>query len=222
VDTKLAEIGAVVRDGHGRVIAGLTRENFQIHDNGKPREIADFAVDLAAVSRPAAETKPSAAEGNQKSDAAPNSDAARPRFIALYFDDVNAKDQQHSNDLKQTQDAAEQFVKEALQPGVQVGVFTASGARTLDFTTDIAKLTDAIRNVRPHMGLSEAGLTWCPSTITPYMAYLIALHHDPADVNEALSETPSRVCRPSREEVVAQAEETWRRVRRFRRMRWNL
>ena len=114
-ETNLVEIGAVVRDGAGHAVSGLAKANFQIHDNGKEREIADFSIDSAA-SDPAA--KP------------------RPRFIALYFDDVNAQDQQHANDLKQTREAALKLVHQALQPGVKIGVFTASGTPALEFTAD--------------------------------------------------------------------------------------
>jgi hypothetical protein len=88
VETNLVEVGVVMRNGAGHAIAGLTKENFLIHDNGRERAIADFAVEQA--------------EGDAKSK-----EAVRPRFIALYFDDINSKDEQHANDLKQTREAVE-------------------------------------------------------------------------------------------------------------------
>src|SRR5437016_14239659 len=44
VDTKLVEVDAVVRDDRGRPVAGLTREDFEIADQGKKREITSFTV----------------------------------------------------------------------------------------------------------------------------------------------------------------------------------
>ena len=189
VETNLVEIGVVVRDGAGHTVPGLTRENFQIHDNGKEREVADFAVD----------SNPSAA--------AIKPEPVRPRFIALYFDDVNSKDAQHANDLKQTLEAAGKLVKEALKPGVKMGVFTASGTPNLDFTGDLAKLTEAIGSVRAHGRLSESGASVC-AAVSPYIAYLVAVRRD----TEALREVAYQ-CKGSEESIRAQAGEVWRRAR---------
>lgn len=217
VDTKLVEIGVVVRDNHGRAVSGLTKDNFQIHDNGKQREIANFTADSSATSAsPAASAtakgKASSPEPTAKSDFAPRPAPAREQFIALYIDDVNAKDGQHLNDLKQTQEAAQKFVKEALKPGVQIGVFTTSGTPMLDFTVDEAKLIETIGTVRAHMRLSESS---CP---TPYLSYLIAVRHDTQALNELMaprdldSKAQALQCRIS---GVQQAEDTWRQTRQI-------
>ena len=42
------EIAAVVRDGHGKAISGLTKDDFRIIDDGNRRLIDHFAVDNAA------------------------------------------------------------------------------------------------------------------------------------------------------------------------------
>jgi VWFA-related protein len=189
VETNLVEIGVVVRDGAGHAVSGLTRENFQIHDNGKEREVADFAVDSNA------------------SAAAIKSEPVRPRFIALYFDDVNSKDAQHANDLKQTLEAAGKLVKDALKPGVKVGVFTVSGTPNLDFTGDLAKLNEAIGSVRAHGRLPESGASVC-AAVTPYLAYLIEVRRDIEALNEVAYQ-----CKGSQEVIKAQAAETWRRAR---------
>ncbi len=215
VDTKSVDIGVVVRDSHGRAISGLTKDNFQIHDNGKEREIGSFAVDSSAgpaAQATAPQASPSLPEPVEKSDAPAKSAPSRQQFIALYIDDVNAKDGQHLNDLKQTQDAAQKFVKEALKPEVQIGIFTASGAQTLDFTTDVAKLIETIGNVRAHARLSESG---CPA---PYLAYLIVVRNDRQALNELMaprdldSKAQVRQCRIS---GIQQAEETWRQARQI-------
>lgn len=124
VDTSVVEIGVVVRDSHGRAVAGLTKDNFRIQDNGKDREISSFAADSANAAPPEAKA-PDAAS------AASPAATPRPRFIALFFDDVNTQDEQHANDLKQTREAAGHYLADALHPGVQIAIFTASGGPSI-------------------------------------------------------------------------------------------
>ena len=205
VRTKLVEIGVVVRDSGGRAVPGLTKGNFQIHDNGKEREIANFALDsIASSAAPPTQAQSNLHAGTPAPDRTAEPVAVRLRFIALYIDDVNSKDQQHTNDLNQTQDAAEKFVKEALQPGVKVGVFTTSGAPKLDFTDDLGKLIETIASVRAHGRLSESGISVCP-WLNPYLSYLIALRHD----REATEEVAFRCGSAG----AVQAEEIWRRAK---------
>jgi VWFA-related protein len=199
VETKLVEVGVVVRDSQGRAVSGLTRENFKIHDNGKEREIADFTVDSTVG---AAQASPA--------DSSKAVSAVKPRFIALFFDDVNTKDEQHSNDLKQTTDAAQKFVNEALRPGVQIGVFTASGAQTLDFTNDATKIGEAIGSIRAHPQLSEQ------ACVTPYLAYQIEVAHSDAAIGEALYQSRGSACQPkirNGDDARAEAHQVWLRAK---------
>ena len=199
VETNLVELGVVVRDNSGDAVPGLTKENFRIHDNGKERDISGFVADSSAsAAKPVPQTV-------GKPGTAPKPESVRPRFIALYFDDVNSKDEQHANDLKLTREAAGKFVKETLRAGVKMGVFTASGAPMLDFSSDLARLIDTIESVRPHRRLSESGASVC-AAVTPYVAYLIAIRHDTEARNEVAYQ-----CKGSAEVIRAQAEETWRR-----------
>ncbi len=45
VDTKLVEISAIVRDGRGKPVAGLTKDDFRILDEGKARVVDVFSVE---------------------------------------------------------------------------------------------------------------------------------------------------------------------------------
>jgi len=214
-DTKLVEVAAIVRDRDGKAIAGLTRDDFRLLDDGKPRFIDYFVVENA----------PEATLNDRKSESAPEdlksripTAKARPtRFLALFIDDVNAKDVSHAGDLKRTQAAAEKFVKDALKTDVRVGVFTASSTVTLDFTTDEAKLLATIGALRPHMRMSEDGLGSCP-WVPPYLAYKIAYDNDRSAMGMVLADAAvkaqSGLCVvPTKDEIRMQAEETWRRVK---------
>lgn len=219
VESDLVEVAVVVRGHDGRTIAGLTKEDFQVLDQGKAQEITHFVVETAAGSTGAAGPASRAARTGNPSGA-----ARRPRFIALYFDNFAT----NSGHLKRAQIAARRFVDEGLDAADRVAVFTSSSGRTLDFTAEKAKLIAAIDNLRPHPLFSEGGLTVCPR-ITPYQAYQIAVMFDPLALNAAIDE--AKACSdapddgtaayarrppgldPVTQMVKGQAEATWNQVR---------
>ncbi len=196
VESKLVEVGLTVRDAKGRPIAGLRKEDFHLFDNDKERPITTFSATEA-----------------QESPARNGGDQSAPvtqRSLAIFFDDVNQKDEQYANDLKQTQTAAIKFFKN-LSPDTQIAIFTASGTVALDFTADPAKLADAVTSIRPHMRMSQSGLTHCPR-ITPFLAFLISKNRDSAAMNEVRYQARADLCPVSVDEVKSQADETWRRI----------
>lgn len=207
VETNLVQIDVVVRDKHGRAITGLDRNNFQIFDEGKECQITAFSVDEVNRDASSSNTAPS-------SPGIPISQESnvRPRFLALFFDDVNTQDGPYIGSLHRAQTAAERFIKDALQPGIRIGVFTASGTQALDFTTDRAKLNDTIKALTPHPRISEKGLSACP-TISPYRAYVISQNHDPGALGAVMAEAGFKDCPIIRSAVISISEETWRRVR---------
>jgi VWFA-related protein len=211
VETKSVDMVVAVRDAHGRAVPGLVKDNFRIYDDGKERAIATFAEDNVAS------TEIDLPAGTGPVGIAP---AARPtqpqsaRFLALLFDDVNAKDGGSAGDLGRAQAAATRFVKDALQPGVRIGIFTISGTQTLDFTNDAAKLAESIRALRPHMGISEYGMRPCPTVrITPYRAYMIAEFSDRETIGLVAAEAAAAKCPVPRQLIIDLSQETWRRVR---------
>jgi VWFA-related protein len=218
VETKLVDLVVAVRNGHGRAVPGLKRENFQIYDEGKERAISTFSEDNAASPGAAvrATTSASAVPPGTAPVVAPV--AAKPaepapaRFLALWFDDVNAKDGMAAGDLGRAQAAAKKFVEDALQPGVRVGIFTLSGKQMLEFTADAAKLNETIGSLSPHMRISERGLEPCPR-ITPFRAYKIAQFRDAETIRLVTMEAAMSNCVSTSQLIEDQAVETWRRVR---------
>jgi len=215
VETKLVDMVVAVRDAHGHAVPGLTRDNFQIYDEGKERAISTFSEDTAAsggISQPAASAAlapPGIAPGDVPAAKEPIQPA---RFLALFFDDVNAKDGLAGGDLGRTQAAAKRFVKDAFQPGVRIGIFTASGKQTLDFTIDASQVTEAIAALKPHIRMSENGLLPCPK-ITPFRAFKIAHDRDRETLRIVQMEPIDPGCPRGVDTIVSQAEDTWRRVK---------
>ncbi len=99
---------------------------------------------------------------------APPKATPETRYVALLFDDVHTS----QGDVSHARVAAVRFVKEALQAGDRVAIFTTSGYDPLGFTADTVMLVKAIEKLRAHPRMSENGITPCPR-ITPYQAYLI-------------------------------------------------
>jgi VWFA-related protein len=210
VDTKVVEIAAVVRDKRGKAVSGLTKDDFRILDDGKERVIDHFEVDNAADSTANAQPAEAPPVALRASLPATRS-APPPRFLALFIDDVNSTDESLAGGLKQTQTAAKKFVKDALKADVRIGVFTASGAQTQEFTRDEGKLIEAISALKAHVRMREQGLTPCPR-ITPYLAYRIASEHDSGSIQSVMFDDGQKGCPTPRAVIVSQAEETWRQV----------
>ena len=226
IETRLVDVGVVVRDAQGRAVAGLKQGDFQVVDDGKERAITSFMVDAARARGKAAEAEKAAVE---KGTAAPESSTARasnaarpPRFVVLFFDDANT----NAGDLMHAQVAGRRFVKEALNPGDRVAIQTSSSAQTLEFTADVARMVETIGRLRPHQRVPDSGLMACPR-VTPYQAYLIAVRFDGSALHAAVDETyacadqdppPHVSSRPTQidpvtQNVKGQADQTWERVR---------
>jgi VWFA-related protein len=215
VETKLVDMVVAVRDGRGRAVPGLKLDNFQIFDDGKERAVSTFSEDTAAsrgIGLPPG-TAPAGTAPVGGLVAKPG-EAQPARFLALLFDDVNAKDGLAGGDLGRAQAAAKRFVKDALQPGLRIGIFTVSGTQTLDFTADASKITDTIAALKPHIRISGNGITACPR-ITPYRAFKIAQFRDRETLNIVMAEALMANCAygATRQYFEDMAAETWRRVK---------
>lgn len=173
VDAKLVEVGAVVRDARGHTVAGLTKEDFEITDEGRKRSITAFAVEtsvpVAAASTLTGE-RPAAVPAK-----------VSQRYVGLLFDDLSMG----PRELPQAQSAAKRFVKSGLTAGDHVALFTTSELQNLPFTTDPDKLLEAIGKLHLNSRTPDGGM--CPG-MTAYEAYVIANRIDVQTFNAKLAE----------------------------------
>jgi len=162
-DTALVELGATVRDAHGHPVPGLKADDFEVLDDKQPREITVFAE--LHSGRPVV-----AGTATQPDAPAP---PPEPHAIALFFDDAHAS----PLGVHKSAEAARKLIAGHLSPGDRVGIFTASGAISVDFTADRDALLAALRKLvqRPIPTAHAEGYP----PMTPFQAYVVLHHMDP-------------------------------------------
>ncbi len=161
VQANLVDVRVVVRDSNGQPVPGLQQSDFELFDNGKPQTISAFSVETRAPLASAGVASPAGGS------APPPAKPTPPRYVALFFDDMNMP----LGDLVPTRKAAQGFIRSSLGPGDRVGIFTSSTLVTLDFTSDTRKLLDAVAQLRPRLRRPGTG-AFCPR-MSPILANLI-------------------------------------------------
>jgi VWFA-related protein len=200
VERNLVVIRVVVRDSKGAAVGNLRKQDFLVLDDGKLQTISHFSVESPSAKLQArqAAKQPGAEEGTpEDATAAP---ATPQRFMALYFDDVHMR----FEEIAQTREAAERYLKASLQPADRVALFTSSGQNEVDFTSDQVRVHDALFRLRERSVVVRESAP-CPD-LSAYQAYLIVHEHEPY----ALSETTLEVlqCRFNNDERLLQQAQT--------------
>jgi VWFA-related protein len=172
VRVNLVLVRVVVRDGQGKVITGLKKEDFQLSDNRKPQVISTFSVETPESHKVAPSTPATPADADGEASVHAAAVAALPqRFVAVVFDDTNMLMQ----DAVFVRDAATRLFG-ALAPTDRVGMFSTSGQFTRDFTQDHESLKKSLLGIVPRP-VGAAGFHDCPE-VTYYQADLIENKHD--------------------------------------------
>lgn len=216
VTSQFVEVGAVVRDTRGRAIAGLKQSDFQILDENKPQTIATFSIETLTTNEPLSDSSPASSSASPTAASAPTPAPAsrRPRNVAIYFDDIHTD----SGDFERAKIAASSLVKTGVQTNDRLAIFTGSSTVTLAFTTDSAKVLDAISHLQPHPRMSPNGVLGCPK-ITPYDSYLMVDNLDPVVKARVYDESvrcncdsgePDPSCAQTAQKLAdMKAQETW-------------
>jgi VWFA-related protein len=178
----LVMVPVVVRDGKGKAIGTLQKEDFQLFDKGKPQLISRFSVEKAGeVVIPAEVATDDAAIEKSSAPASPAAPIAE-RFVLYLFDDVHL----NSSDLLQVRQAADRQLSESLDPAMRAAIFTTSGQGNVDFTDDRALLHDALLKLMPRPTMGARGGE-CPD-LSYYMADLIQHKNDQTALRAAAQE----------------------------------
>jgi VWFA-related protein len=154
ITTNLVQVDAVITDRDGRQVTNLRPEDFEILENGRPRQITNFSY--VRVAQPA--TAPAATAAGPERPRDHKADTASPpvpparlrpeqvrRTFALVVDDLMMS----AESVYYARRAIRKYVDEQVQPGDMVAVIrTSAGIGALQqFTNDRQALYRAIERV---------------------------------------------------------------------------
>lgn len=139
VEVNYVEIDAIVTDASGKPVHGLTKEDFQVFENGKPQTLSVFSqVDIPIERADAPLFAPSPIEPDVRS----NRREFDGRVFVLVLDDI----QTHFARSARVKAAAKQFIERYMGTNDLAAVVTTGGAKggTQEFTTSRRMLLQAV------------------------------------------------------------------------------
>ncbi|HEX2121236.1 MAG TPA: VWA domain-containing protein [Thermoanaerobaculia bacterium] len=137
-EVRLHNLDVVVTDRQGKPVSGLTRDDFEILENGTPREITNFSVydstHAATGFSPSSATKPRA-----------EARATLPRKFVFFMDELVL----HPASRKKLLNNAMTLLRNSMQPGDEATVIRPFGDWNvrLPFTSDLKAIEQSLREV---------------------------------------------------------------------------
>ncbi len=177
----LVQVHVIVRDNQNKPVAKLTKEDFQLFDNGKLQPISTFGIETAKSRQERADAA-AKTQSDQSGAPASGSMVLPERFVAMDFDDVHLQMQ----DAVTVRVAANKFIDD-MTPIDRVGIFSTSGQMTQDFTNDKEVLKRKLLSLMPR-NLAGVHTTDCPD-VTHYMANQIQNLQDAQALYVVVQET---------------------------------
>lgn len=162
--TDLIEIRAVVTDRQGKVVDYLTRDDFEVLENGRQQQLAFFSLEkvVAPSSTPVAPKTPTRSDNDLNA----TRPVAQPKRSIVFF--VDTLHLSNENYLR-TRQMLRKFIGEQIRDDDLVAVISSSGPMGIfnQFTQNRAVLLNAVEKLRP-WGINR-------SKFSPYIAYLVVL-----------------------------------------------
>ncbi|HUK54740.1 MAG TPA: VWA domain-containing protein [Candidatus Binatia bacterium] len=139
ISTNLVLVNVVVRDSSGNLVRGLSKDDFQLLEDGKQQTIADFgfedvdAIALAAQNGPV--TAGEAAAPAALPDPQTPEEMRNRRLVILFFD-FTAMDPEQ---IDRSVDAARRFVEKQMTPADLVAIVSLASSMRLDLDLTASK-----------------------------------------------------------------------------------
>jgi VWFA-related protein len=182
VDSVLVPV--VVRDGQGRAIGTLSKEDFQVFDRGKLQKISGFTVETRASAGAISNAVLPTIAATTGADAPSAVSAANveppPHCTVLLFDDMHLSEA----DLMRAKAAGTKLLTAPLGKREAVAVVSMSG-KSSGLTQNSVKLREAVAELSVKNLYRKSGPN-CPD-ISYYEADLIRNKHDSAALENAIA-----------------------------------
>ena len=145
----LVIVTVFVRDGQGRPVKGLAKDDFVVTENGKPQTVRVFEFQQIEEAAPGAAAMTAEAPAPQPLQAEPQTGAVLPvryrdrRLIVLYFDWTSLDETQQVR----AKEAAEQWLRKKMTAAdlVRIVAFGSRLKMVQDFTSDRDALIETVR-----------------------------------------------------------------------------
>src|SRR5262245_19052639 len=141
--TSLVEVDVIARDKDGRFVSGLTSDDFEVLEEGKPQAIQHFYL---VTEKANVTVEPLSQVVLPRSP-----DRTDRRIIVLLFDGEHLS----ANALLKLKQSATDFVNDELRPNDVAGVYANGSLVNGHLTNQKQELLDAIRSVEPAFESSE-------------------------------------------------------------------
>jgi VWFA-related protein len=132
ISTNLVLVNVVVRDKDGNLVRGLTKDDFQLFEDGKQQTIADFGFEDVDAIALAAQTGPTASGTAPAPPVIPDPqtpDEMRNRRLVILFFDFTTMDPEQ---IDRSVDAARRFVEKQMTPADLVAIVSLASSLRLD------------------------------------------------------------------------------------------
>ena len=147
----IANLVVYVTDKKGRAVTTLTKDDFEIFQDGNPKQISNFKLFTSEVVRSelGVTTGPDIPEATPIPDAT-SAAGPQPVYLVLYVDNQNLDPLDRNRVLSQTRD----FLRTSLHPPAQMMVvaYQRSFEVLQEFTSDPSEVLKALRLVRTYTG----------------------------------------------------------------------
>jgi VWFA-related protein len=180
---RLITVEAVVLDGHGQPVPGLTKDDFVVKEDGRPQEVVSFqAFDLGAAREEPEAVAPGVVARNE-----PGGGDTGGGF-AIVVDDLGIAPKRTST----VQDAVKEFLEHSVRDGDLVTLATTSGSAWWS-----ARVPEGRGDLLAVLGHAHGRLAEASSLerMSDYEAFWIARHEDSAASFGPLSLTARVVAR---------------------------